>query len=206
MGNGSVRRGVLAAVAVLPVLAAACTSGGPDQVGGTAAPVGSTAAASAPPTTSAAPTVPTASSAPAPTATSAPGSRTAAPGGRTATPTAGPLPAGGYDVLVTAVDTARGTISVDVVDFLTGDAAVRACREDGGRGSGESCRNGHVRNTATPVRTLMMATNARITMSRAVAAQPATLAAVAAGLPARNLYSMRMGFDSVSRLDEIYRP
>jgi hypothetical protein len=52
----------------------------------------------------------------------------------------------------------------------------------------------------------MVAVNARITMSLAINPYRATLADVAAGLPTRNLYSMRMGYDSVSTLDEIYRP
>jgi hypothetical protein len=83
---------------------------------------------------------------------------------------------------------------------------VRACREDGGHGSGASCADGYVRDTPTPVRTVMVAVNARITMSLAINPYRATLADVAAGLPTRNLYSMRMGYDSVSTLDEIYRP
>lgn len=119
---------------------------------------------------------------------------------------AGVLPAGGYDVLLTAVDATGRQLTVDVVDHLAGDAAVLACREDGGHGDGESCRDGYVRNTRSPVRTLPVAGTAAITMSPTASPRPATLAEVAAGLPTRNLYSLRVDGGQVAKLDEIHRP
>lgn len=104
------------------------------------------------------------------------------------------------------MDPARRTVAVDVVDHLTGDAAVRACREDGGHGTGESCRNGYVRDTPTRVRSMPVAGDATITMSPAVTARRATLTQVAAGLPSRNLYQLRVTDGRVTSLDEVYRP
>ena len=201
-------RGILAAAALAPVLATAC-SGDPDHVGGTAAPVGAPVTTSAAVTSGAVPTA-TAGSPGSPvasTGTPEPTGRTASPTARSSeSPVTDRLAPGGYDVLIKSVDAGQGSISVDVVDYMTGAAAVQACRQDGGHGSGESCASGYVRNTPTPVRTVMVAGNAKITMSIAITAQPSTLEQVAAGLPARNLYSMRMGYDSISTLDEIYRP
>lgn len=167
---------------------------------------GDAAAAAAPGATTGSPTT-----APSPTGSPSASPSAAGPSasGRPSSPAGSPpaaLPAGGYDILLTSVDAAGRRLTVDVVDYLTGDPAVRACREDGGHGTGESCRNGYIRNTPSPVRTLPVAGAAAITMSPAISPRPATLAAVAAGLPARNLYSMRVDGGQVAKLDEIYRP
>lgn len=182
--------------------AAGCEDGA-ELVPGDAAPVTrSEAGTSSPPAATPTTTAPGTSAPPA--TSTAPATSTTPPVSPVTTP--GALPSGAYDVLVKSVDPARRRLSVDVVDYLTGDPAVRACREDGGHGSGESGRNGYLRNTPTPVRTLAVAGNATVTMSIAIKAQPTTLTAVAGQLPGRNLYTMRVAGGQVSRLDEIYRP
>lgn len=195
------------ATAVLALLAALGAGGcqaDVDLVPGDAAAVTGAGATTGTPTTVSAPTgSPPATSSATSSATgpSASGGPSSPAGASTAV-----LPAGGYDVLLTSVDAAGRRLTVDVVDYLTGDPAVRACREDGGHGTGESCQNGYVRNTPSPVRTLPVTGTAAITMSPAINPRPATLAEVAAGLPARNLYSMRVDGGQVAKLDEIYRP
>ena len=180
------RRTLLAAV-----LAAGLTAGcgGSELLPGDAAP-----ATGAPPTTSA-PTTQVSATTPATTTPSEPVDE---------------LSGNNYGDLL-AVDTAARTVTVDVVEYFTGAAAVRACQQDGRGVSGAWCSTYYVRNKNPRQRRIELAPRATITVvtydSKGVhVATPATLTQVEDLLDERNFYRLRVDDGRITELEGVYLP
>jgi hypothetical protein len=140
----------LAALAVAPVVALAVACSGSGGASGVATPTTSTGSPSNVPPTSSPPSV-TTSTSPA---------TTASPSGGAVTPT--DLPDGRHPARVLRVDASRRTVVVDVVQWFTGDAAVKAAAED----HAPEPENGYyIRNQNPRLRTLTVAPGAVITVN-----------------------------------------
>jgi hypothetical protein len=133
---------------------------------------------SAAPTTSDQTTIVAPSRPPSPAPTSAPiksGPIKAAPLARAAAKKAGDpsddLADGKHAVRITRVDPAAGQITVDVVQFFTGDDAVKAAEEDNAAEIPPP-NDYWIRNTNSRLRTFAVAANAPITVNVYGAAEP----------------------------------
>ena len=114
--------------------AAACIRGEPDAAPGTPAPLTAAPEASSSPT-----------------------------GAASASPSAAELPDGRSFGYIKSVDEGARTISFDLAQFLEGDAADKAYREDNGLSGNEEVENDYyIRNENTRLRTLHLASDASI--------------------------------------------
>jgi hypothetical protein len=140
------RRRLAAATVLAAVLAAglaACGSDDPPSDGGTAQPTASSAAPAQPTTTTAATT------------------------GQPAE--AAQLDNGRHPVLLKQVNVAGRTVTVDLVQWFTGEAAAKAAAEDGKESPPPN--DYYIRNVNPRLRTLPLATNARLTLTAQTAGQ-----------------------------------
>jgi hypothetical protein len=111
---------------------------------------------------------------------------------------------------VTAVDAARSELTLDKIDWFTGDAARQACAEDGVTGTDNNrCTGWYYRNNNPALRVVAVAPGAAIsTLNGGVGSTPGDLSAVAAEV-ARNQHSpwrLTVTDGRVTELQEVYLP
>jgi hypothetical protein len=113
--------------------------------------------------------------------------------------------AGSYDVLVQRVDPARGTMTVDAVQYFTGLAAARACAEDGVPDQrGTLCHEFYIRDRSSRLWTVPLSADADIAV-RAGGCGPARSIAIddlAAGLTRHRLFRLDISDGVGIRLTE----
>jgi hypothetical protein len=194
------RSGLVTAVLVAAAIGAAgCDGGGGEVVGGQAAPVSGSAATTTVPAPSTSSATPSATPVATPSATPVVTSSAAAP----------PPLAGEQHAFVRAVDPGRRTVTIDVVDWYTGQAAVKACAEDGKTSAGAPfCKVYYYRNRNPLQRTIPVAADAAITVVRYGTAgvdtdSPATLADLSSRL---DLFQLRVDGGVVTSLAQVYLP
>ena len=144
----------------------------------------------------------------APATTTAPASTTGAPA--TSEPAA--LADGRHPVYLKTVDPGQQTITFDLIQFFTGEAAARAAAEDGEESPPPN--DYYIRNVNPRLRTLPVATGARLTLTRQTLGQgggnaaggaPVDLATVAAN-GRDHLFWATVQRGRIQRLEEQYIP
>ncbi|WP_436536137.1 hypothetical protein [Actinoplanes sp. HUAS TT8] len=76
-----------------------------------------------------------------------------------------PAPSGTQYGYITAVDTARRTVTYDKIDWFTGAAAAKACAADGvAPGDGARCHDYYIRNHNRLLRTVSLSPTAKLTL------------------------------------------
>jgi hypothetical protein len=151
----------LAAPPLLP------TAGSPDDDGAEAAPEPGTASVSEPATEQSGPEPAEPSAAPEPGSTPEPPSSLEPPADGPADPEEPVIDDGVHPAYLVALDVAARSVSFDVIQFLTGDAAAAAFQEDEPDDPDDSPPNDYwIRNASTRVRTLPIATDATVAVVR----------------------------------------
>jgi hypothetical protein len=110
---------------------------------------------------------------------------------------------------IEAVDPAKRTVTIDVVDYFTGEAAVNACEQDGLHSAGApECRSYYVRNQNPALRTLPIAPKATIDVvggSGGTTDGPGTLTQVASGIyGGLNLYRLDVDDSQITNLYGVF--
>jgi hypothetical protein len=119
---------------------------------------------------------------------------------------------GEYYVYVKQVDPTKATVTFDVVQWFTGEAAQQACRDDGvAAGEGERCNDYYVRNRNELIRVLRVKPGADITVLNEYGApapvRPAALRQVADLIGTRSpLFQLRIEGQLITQLHQVYTP
>lgn len=117
--------------------------------------------------------------------------------------------AGDYYVLVQQADPSRSSLTVDVVQFLTGAAAARACAQDGVPDQrGALCHDYYIRDRSRRLWTVPIGPGATLVV-RAGGCGPArstTLRGVAAELGQHRLFRLRLARGAGTGLAEACTP
>lgn len=109
--------------------------------------------------------------------------------------------AGRQHVLVRRVDPAASTVTVDVVQLLTGPAAARACAEDGVPAHrGGLCDTYYLRDRSPRLATLPVRPGADVRAGSCTGPRPATLRQLAAGLPRHRFFRLEFTAGAVTGL------
>ena len=151
---------------------------------------------------------------PAPSVTTLTVTSTVAPTTQPAAPPSGTAPAtdlsGEVYGFVTAVDPARSELTLDKIDWFTGDAARQACAQDGVTSTDNNrCIGWYYRNNNPALRVVGVAPDATInTLNGGTRDMPGDLAAVAAqiGTAGHSPWRLVVTDGRVTELQEIYLP
>jgi hypothetical protein len=152
---------------------------------------------------------------PAPSITTLTVTSTVAPTTQPAAPPSGTAPAtdlsGEVYGFVTAVDPARSELTLDKIDWFTGDAARQACAQDGVTSTDNNrCIGWYYRNNNPALRVVGVAPDATIsTLNGGTRDMPGDLAAVAAqmaGTAGHSPWRLMVTDGRVTDLQEIYLP
>jgi hypothetical protein len=109
---------------------------------------------------------------------------------------------------ITAVDPARSELTLDKIDWFTGDAARQACAEDGVTDTSNNwCTGYYWRNRNPALRTVVVGQNAVITVLDGSESVPGTLADVAGRIATTaSTYRLVVDDGQVTEMHENYAP
>lgn len=109
---------------------------------------------------------------------------------------------------VTAVDPARSELTLDKIDWFTGEDARQACAQDGVTSTDNNrCTSWYFRNKNPALRVVTVAPDAAIsTLNGGVRPVPGDLAAVAAAIGRHSPWKLTVRDGRVTELEQIYLP
>jgi hypothetical protein len=109
---------------------------------------------------------------------------------------------------VTAVDPARSELTLDKIDWFTGEGARQACAQDGVTSTDNNrCTSWYFRNNNPALRVVTVAPDAAIsTLDGGVRPVPGDLAAVAAAIGRHSPWRLTVSDGRVTELEQIYLP
>jgi len=109
---------------------------------------------------------------------------------------------------ITAVDPARSELTLDKIDWFTGDAARQACAQDGVTGTDNNrCTGWYFRNNNPALRVVVVAPDATIsTLGGDLRPEPGDLTAVAAAVGAQSPWRLTVTDGQVRDLEQLYLP